>query len=173
MIHGIANYVGGMLIAAFALVLGTASAFAQTDTIISIGSLASDILVPLLTAFATVIAAFIVGIVYRFLKGAGIAIDETYRQRLQELVINGINWGAQQLGDSVRGKGEVDVKSMLLVNVLEYVRTHGTELFSKWGVSPNTPAFEQAIEARMTRALVDPAVPTPAAVTPAEGIKVA
>jgi hypothetical protein len=94
---------------------------------------------------------------------AGFVLSETVLARLYTLVVNGVN----KAGAEAAKKGEVVRRdSEFAAGVLDYVKEHGEDVAKKLGVSVDSPEFASAVEARVEKAINDPEVPTPAAITP-------
>lgn len=162
----------GVLLYAAGLALAqTTTVPTATDTVVDYGNIIWSLAGAALMAAAAWIAAKLVPILSGVLEGVGISLTEARKKALQDLVINGIHYASEKIVKPAltSGKLTVDVKSQLVAEVVNYVAMHGGQLLEAMGVSPNSTEFRVAVEARVEKALVDPATPTPAAVTPPEG----
>lgn len=145
-------------------------AVTEPNTLVNVGEIIGSLGYALLWAFAPAIAALLVGLIFNLIKGSGMALTSQRKEQFQQLIVNGIHWGADFLKQRTAGTTlTVDVKSQLVKKVLEYVSIHGQKIIKDLGVKPDSPELATAVEARVTRALNDPATPTPANVTPEEG----
>lgn len=148
-------------------VVVTTSGDVTADTKISIGTLAGQALTWIAAAFSVPAGALIVGILTRILQGVGFSLTEAWRKRLEDAIVNGINYAAPKASGALEGRLTVDVKSKLLKDVIEYVAAHIPDTLKKLGIDVNTPEGKAVIAARVEKALNSPTTPTPANVTPA------
>lgn len=126
-----------------------------------LGEYLGDVLEYIATFFGTVISTLVVAWLSRVFKNAGIQVTDQLRDRLQELVVNGVNLAAAEAADKLKGKGEIDVKNQLLARTVTYVQDHGADTLKKLGVDPKDPKFVEAVQARIEAAVNNPATPTP------------
>lgn len=156
------------------LLLIAAPALAQeptttTQTIVNVGDIIGSVASALLLALAVPIAGLIVNAGFKFLQGMGVAVTDSRKAQLQELVVNGINYAASLSKEKLKGRMPVDVKSAIVKEAIDYVLLHGNDLLKLLGVDPQSAEARSGIEARVERALNDPTSPTPPEVTPDVG----
>jgi hypothetical protein len=137
-----------------------------SSTTIETGTLAGQVLLWLTSAFGTVLGTVAVGWIVRLFKLAGINATDAMRARLQQIVVNGLNAGAAAVAGGLVGKGSVAVKQPIVAVAVRYVQEHGAEELKALGVDPASDKAIEAIKARIETAIADPAVPTPAVLTP-------
>jgi 6,7-dimethyl-8-ribityllumazine synthase len=94
------------------------------------------------------------------MQGVGFSLQEAARKRLEELVTNGLALGAAKVAKTVDGKFNVDMKSQVLKETVDYVEKHGEETLQKLGVLPGSTNSTEVIEARAEKQLADPNVAT-------------
>lgn len=143
----------------------TTTAPVNSDTTVSVGTIAGQVLTWILAAFAVPIGGFVVLVLSKFAAGVGFSLDDARRARLQEIVVTGLHAGAAVLTRNFDGKIPINLKSTLLANTVRYVQEHGADTLKALGLDPTSPEAVAAIQARAERALADPAVPV--AVSPA------
>ncbi len=105
-------------------------------------------------------------LVVRLFNKAGIAISDSARMRLQEMVVNGLNIGAKTAQDNLAGRGKIEIKNAAVASAVTYVQVHGADTLKQLGVDPNSNAAIDAIKARIETAIADPATPTPPLLNP-------
>jgi hypothetical protein len=98
----------------------------------------------------------------RVLKQLGIVATEALRARLQEVVINGLNFGAQEAEKHLEGKGQVEIKSQIVQTAVAYTQDHAADTIKALGLDPQSGKAVEAIKARIETAIADPIAPTPA-----------
>lgn len=138
----------------------------SSDTTISVGTVAGQALQWVVTVFGAILGTAGTALVVRLFTKAGIAISDSARMRLQEMVINGINIGAKAAEANLAGRGKVDIKNAAVASAVTYVQTHGAETLKQIGVDPNSNAAVDAIKARIETAIADPMTPTPKVLDP-------
>ena len=134
----------------------------KSETTISVGTLAGSILNWIMVAFGPVIGSMVVWILVRVLKKLGIDATDALRERLQEIVVNGLNAGAKSATEQLQGKGEVEIKNAVVAQAVAYTQVHGAETIKALGLDPQSGATVEAIKARIETAINDPTTPTPA-----------
>jgi len=107
------------------------------------------------------------------LKNAGFAGNEILRQRLQDMIVNGLNAGAAAAADKLKDKGQIEVKNEVVAKAVDYVQAHGADTLKQLGIDPASSSAVEAIKARIETAINDPATPTPPALDPVDAPKAA
>ena len=134
----------------------------KSETTISVGTFASQILQWIMVAFGPVIGSMIVWVLVRVLNKLGIQATEALRARLTEIVTNGLNSDAAKIEQQLAGKGQIEIKNAIVQSAVAYTQAHGAETIKALGLDPNSGAAVEAIKARIETAIADPTVPTPA-----------
>ncbi len=134
----------------------------SSETKISVGTIAGEVLTWIAAAFSAPIGGLLVLWLYRLFKFAGIQATDALRARLQEIVVNGLNAGATAVSERLRGKGQVEVKNAVVASAVLYAQDHGAETIKALGLDPKSGAAIEAIKARIETAIADPIMPTPA-----------
>lgn len=132
-----------------------------STTKIEAGTLAGEAILWVGSVFGTTIGAALTALILRLMKNAGFQGSEILRQRLQDMIVNGLNAAAQSAADGLKNKGDIEVKNALVAKTVEYVKAHGADTLKELGVDPNSNAAIDAIKARIETAINDPAAPTP------------
>lgn len=138
----------------------------SSTTKIETGTIAGEAILWVGSVFGTTIGAALTALILRLLKNAGFAGSEVLRQKLQDMIVNGLNAGAAQAADALKDKGQIEVKNEVVAKTVKYVQAHGAETLKKLGLDPTSPAAVEAIKARIETAINDPAAPTPPALDP-------
>jgi hypothetical protein len=138
----------------------------ESTTTISVGTIAGQVLTWVATVFGASIGTLLTAWLYRLFKLAGVAMTDAMRARLQEMVINGLNIGAQTAAADLDNKGAIQIKQATIQHAINYVQTHGVEELHNLGIDPNSNIAVDAIKARIATAIADANAPTPAILTP-------
>ena len=166
-----------LLIAAATIMLVDASALAQvaapatqntvtttgpvsSETTISVGTLAGQVLTWIASVFSVPIGGLLTAWLYRLFTKAGVDMTDAMRARLQEIVVNGINHGAQKASADIAGRGRVDIKNTAVAHAINYVQEHGADELKALGVDPNSNVAVDVIKARIETAITDANTPT-------------
>lgn len=139
---------------------------APVVTTIEGGNLIGQAAVWIATVFGGSLAAVASAWVWRLFRLAGIQASDALRARLDEFVVNGLNFGARALADQTAGRARIEVKNAVVGEAVKYVQAHGAETLTALGINPTSDKAVEAIKARIETALVDPAKPTPPSITP-------
>jgi hypothetical protein len=133
-----------------------------SETTISAGTLAGQALMWMTTIFGGALASVLTAWAVRLFQKAGIDISDAASDRLQRIILNGINAGGAKVSQDVAGKGQVEIKNAVVAHALAYTQAHAADTIKALGFDPTSPAAIEAIKARIETAITDPAVPTPA-----------
>ena len=144
----------------------TTTAPVSSETTISVGTLASQVLNWIMVGFTPVIGSVVVWILVRVLKKLGIDATDALRLRLQEMIVNGLNISAKAAEGKLEGKLPVIVKGQIISDTVNYVQAHGAETIKALGLDPQSGPAVDAIKARIETAIADPMQPTPAVLDP-------
>lgn len=138
----------------------TTTAPVSSQTTISVGTLAGQLLNWVVLAFSGPIGGMILWVLVRFLKKLGIDATDALRARLQEIIVNGLNVGAKAAEDKLRGKGQIEIKNAAIQGAVIYAQTHGADTIRALGLDPQSGAAVEAIKARIETAINDPTIAT-------------
>lgn len=145
----------------------TTTAPVTSDTKISIGSLAAEILQWIAAAFAVPIGALISAWLWKLLQASGVQVNAGMRAQLQSVIVNGLNAAAAANAERLKGRGQVEIKSAIVADAVAYTQAHAAETIKALGLDPKSGEAVEAIKARIETAITDPSQPTPTAVAPA------
>lgn len=140
----------------------TTSGPVSSNTTISVGTLAGQFLAWATLAFGSVLSTLLGTLIYRGLKLVGVKISDAARDRLGDIILNGINFGAKKAEEDLAGKDPVEIKNAAVALAVAYTQAHGADTIKTLGLDPTSGAAVEAIKARIQTAIADPAVPTPA-----------
>ncbi len=152
----------GVVVWIFSLGIIANFAFAQTPVpvkIVDAGTLASQVLTWTVATFGGLIGVIGSGLLVRMMNNAGIVGASLLSNRLQSIIVNGLNSAAVAATQALAGKGQIDMNAVINSTVA-YVQQHGLDTLKALGVDPTSPQAIDAIKARITSAIIDPAVPT-------------
>ena len=133
----------------------------KSETTISVGSFASQVLQWIMVAFGPVIGSMVVWVLVRVLKKLGIDATDALRARLMDIAVNGLNSEAKQIEANMEGMGKVEIKNAIVQQAVSYTQAHGAETIKALGLDPQSGAAVEAIKARIETAINDPTVPVP------------
>jgi hypothetical protein len=102
----------------------------------------------------------------RLFQLAGVQISDSARSRLQEIILNGLNAGAKEAAADLAGKSTSDIKNAVVAKAVAYTQAHGADAIKTLGLDPKDGIAVEAIKARIETAIADPAVATPAILSP-------
>jgi hypothetical protein len=138
----------------------------SSETTISVGTIAGQVLTWAAAAFGSVAATVFTAWGVRLFKLAGVQMSDAARARLQEIIVNGLNVGAEKATHDLGGKGQVEIKNETVATAVAYAQAHAADAIKQLGLDPNSGAAVEAIKARIETAIADPTVPTPAVLDP-------
>ena len=131
-----------------------------SDTTISVGTLAGQVLTWIAAMFGVPIGTLLTAWLYRLFAKAGVDMTDAMRARLQQMVVNGINIGANKASSDLAGKGQIAIKNAAVAHAVTYVQAHGAEELKAIGIDPNSNIAVDAIKARIETAITDVNTPT-------------
>jgi len=139
----------------------TTTAPVSSSTTISVGTLAGQVLTWAATAFGSLLATVFAAWGVRLFKLAGVQMTDAMRDRLQEIILNGLNAGAKQETQALAGKDQITIKNAVVAHAVAYTQDHGADTIKALGLDPQSGEAVEAIKARIETAIADPAIPTP------------
>jgi hypothetical protein len=132
-----------------------------STTTISVGDLAGQVLTWAATAFGSILATVFAAWGIRLFKMAGVQISDAARDRLQAVLLNGLNNAALNVSRDLAGKGQVEVKDAVVAQAVAYTQAHAADTIKQLGLDPNNGATVEALKARIATMVADPSIPTP------------
>lgn len=129
---------------------------------VSTGTVLGQVLGWLTAAFGSTIGAVLTAWLLRLFKKAGLDATEVMSEKLQRIIVNGINIGAAAAQQGLQGKGKVEIKNETVARAVQYTQEHAADTIKALGLDPESGRAVEAIKARIETAISDPAVPTPA-----------
>lgn len=133
---------------------------------IKTGDIGGQALEWVVATFGSTIGAALTALIVKYLKQAGVKNAELLRDKLDDIIVNGLNLGAHELADKMAGKGVIEVKNEIAARAVQYAQTHGAQTLKNLGVDPTSPEAVEAIKARIETAINDPEQPTPTVLDP-------
>lgn len=137
-----------------------------SDTVISLGTLAGQVLTWVTSLFVASVGALLSAWIARAFRNAGVDFTDSMRSRLQEMVVHGLNLGAATATAGMAGKAQIDIKNQAIDTAVRYVREHGAQELKALGVDPMSNIAVDAIKARIQTAITDANSPTPKILDP-------
>lgn len=138
----------------------TTTAPVTSDTTISIGTIGGQVLTWIAVAFSVPIGAVITGWIYKAMQLAGVKGAEALRDKLQTIVVNGLNDGAARAAERFKGQAPIQIKNAAVIDAIKYAQEHGAETITALGLDPKSGEAVNVIKARIETAIVDPTIPT-------------
>ena len=144
----------------------TTTAPVSSNTTISVGTLAGQVLTWAATAFGSLLATVFAAWGVRMFKLAGVKMTDAMRDRLQEIILNGLNAAAKQETQTLAGKDQITIKNAVVAHAVAYTQDHGADTIKALGLDPQSGEAVEAIKARIETAIADPTIPTPTVLDP-------
>lgn len=144
----------------------TTSGPVSSTTTIETGTIAGQVLTWVAAAFATAVGSVLTVWLIRLMKLAGVQGADLLRDKLQEVIINGLNAAAAAGAKELQGKDPITIKNAIVADAVAYTQDHAAETIKALGLDPNSGAAVEAIKARIETAITDPTVPTPPVLSP-------
>lgn len=138
----------------------------SSETTISVGTIAGQVLQWIVAVFAVPIGSLITAWLWRLFARLGIEATDALRARLQEIVINGLNAAAKSADEKLKGRSPIEIKSSIVAGAIAYTQVHGADTIKALGLDPHSGKAVEVIRARIETAVADPTAPTPAAMNP-------
>lgn len=136
------------------------------QVVLSWGSVWAQILLAMISFVAPIVAAAVVAVLYKIFCYYGISLDTELKKRLQDHVLNGLNYSAVILAPRIKLGMTQEVKSEMVKIVYEYVKDHGADTLRGLGVSLDDPKLIESVQARIEKLINDSSVSTPPAFSP-------
>lgn len=126
----------------------------SASPVISVGTLASEILQYVAAIVIPAVAAFATKVLLSWEQKLGIDRTDAQRDRLQEFIANGLSLGAAKIDQRLSGTMPFEVKNRLVAEAVRYAQEHGADTIKALGGDINDPKTKEALTARAT-ALLD------------------
>ena len=141
-------------------------------TSIDVGAIATTVIQVTAAILIPAIGTLIIAALQRFFKKLGVQINQENSDRLQSMVVNGLNAGAAIAEEKTANLAPVEVKNQAVAATVDYVKAHGADTLKALGFDPTDPKQQvllaDSIKARVETAINDPQTPTPPVITPAD-----
>lgn len=132
-----------------------------SDTVISLGTLAGQVLTWITSLFVASVGTLLSAWIARAFRNAGVDFTDSMRSRLQEMVVHGLNLGAATASADLAGRGQIAIKNQAISTAVRYVQEHGAQELKSMGIDPMSNIAVSAIQARIQTAITDANSPTP------------
>jgi hypothetical protein len=144
----------------------TTTAPVSSNTTISVGSLAGQVLMWIMAAFSVPIGGLIAANLVKMLKYLGVQVTQQMSDQLDRTITNGLNDAAAKAAAITKDTGVVTSNNQIVAAAVQYAQDHRSETIQALGLDPKSGAAVEAIKARIATLVADPAVPTPAVLDP-------
>lgn len=134
--------------------------------VISFGTIAGEVLTWAVAIFGSGLAAALITLIFKAFPGITKGIDDSRRQRITELLVNGLNAAGRALAAAGKDKFTITLKNQAIASAVEYAKLHGADLIKKLGDDPRDAKTTEALAGQAEKLLNDATVPTPANITP-------
>jgi hypothetical protein len=133
-----------------------------SETTISVGTLAGQVLDWAAVMFGGILTAYASYLMQRVAAHFGVQISEAARAEFANHLLHAVNLGAAEAQKGMQGKDPVKVKNATVAFAVDYIRNHHADLAKSIKIDPSTHNGVERIEAQIETAITDPTVPTPA-----------
>lgn len=138
---------------------------AAPDYTFKAGDVVASILNWVWVAFGGTFATLGTALLVRGLNYIGVQTTQQQRDKLQDMVTNGLNKAAAAGQVAAQGREwDVKIKNQVVADTIEYVKAHGPDTLKSLGLDPASPEnvakINDAIKARIETAIVDDNTPT-------------
>jgi hypothetical protein len=140
-----------------------------SDTKISIGTYAGEVLTWLAAAFSLPIGALLTAWLLRMFKSAGLVMTQQMSDELNKVLVNGLNDAAQNGAKLTQGKLGVTVRDPIVASAIQYTIDKMPETLQGLGLDPKDGKTVEVLRARIATLAADPTVPTPPIAPPIDG----
>jgi hypothetical protein len=141
-------------------------------TSIDVGAIATTVIQVSAAILIPSVGALILAGLQRLFKKLGVQLNQENSDRLQSMVVNGLNAGAAEAEARTANLQPIEIKNQAVASTVDYVKAHGADTLKALGFDPANPqaqaSLAEAIKARVETAINDPQTPTPPVITPAD-----
>ena len=137
-----------------------------SDTTISVGTIAGQVLMWVASAFSVVVGGFLTRLIIKLASNAGVQGAELLSDKLDRIIVNSLNSAAAAGNQKLTGLGQVQVKNAIVADAVRYTQAHAADTIQALGLDPQSGAAVEAIKARIETAITDPSIPTPKILDP-------
>lgn len=121
------------------------SAPAPVAVVVPAGSLIGQILNVLLLVIGTPLAGALVMLLAKLAQRAGVDITDAYRDRLEQIILNGLHGAAARAGVVLDGKLGIKLRQGIIADAALYVADHGADALKQLQADPADLAGIEAI----------------------------
>lgn len=132
-----------------------------SDTKISIGTYAGQVLTWLAAAFSVPIGALLTAWLLRVFKSAGLVMTQQMSDELNKVLVNGMNDAALNGARLTSGKLAVSVKDPIVASAIQYTIDKMPDTLKGLGLDPKDGKTVEVLRSRIATLSADPGVPTP------------
>lgn len=132
---------------------------------ISMGDMAGQIIIGLVTAFGGVFTAFACHLMWRIADHFGIKVSAEQRAVIEakasSAILHAINLAAVEAVRSMAGKGPVAIRSATVAGAVQFIQQHHADDMAPLGINTLTQGGVDRLKARIETTITDPSAPTP------------
>lgn len=146
----------------------TTTAPVSSETTISVGTLAGQVLTWLASAFGLTLTTMGTLVLKRWFSTLGLQMTQQMSDQLDKTLLNGLNIAAAAAAQALDGKSKVEVKNEVVAGAVAYAQDHRAETIQALGLDPKSGKAVEALNARIATLISDPTSPTPAVLNDAK-----
>lgn len=146
----------------------TTTAPVSSETTISVGTLAGNVLTWLASAFGLTLTTMGTLVLKRWFSTLGLQMTQQMSDQLDKTLLNGLNIAAAAGAQALQGKSKVEVKNGIVAGAVAYAQDHRAETIQALGLDPKSGKAVEALNARIATLIADPGTPTPAVLSEAK-----
>lgn len=132
-----------------------------SDTKISVGTLAGEVLTWMAAAFSAPVGLVLTAWLVRLFKKAGVEVTQQMSDQLDRTLVNGLNDAAAKAAALSKDKGVLTSSNQIVAAAVSYAQDHRAETIQALGLDPQSGKTVEALKARIATLVADPTVPTP------------
>lgn len=139
---------------------------------VDVGLFGSKLIEWFIATFGGVITLALSAWLITLVQKMRIQATDALRKRFQEIILSGLSIGAAKAEEALQDAPKIDIKNAAAVTAIQYVQDHGAETAKKLGLDVKTEQAVDVIKANIEKMVNDPAVATPASISPEKPIPV-
>jgi hypothetical protein len=132
-----------------------------SDTKISVGTYAGEVLTWLAAAFSVPLGVLATGWLMRLFKSAGLVMTQQMQTELNKVLVNGLNDAATNGAKLANNKMILEVKDPIVASAIQYTIDRMPETLKGLGLDPADGDTVKVLRAKIATLAADPTVPTP------------
>lgn len=134
---------------------------------VDVGLFGSQVIAWLVTTFGGVVSLAVTAWIFTLVQKMRIQATDKLRERFQQIILSGISIGAAKAEQKLRDDApKVEIKNEAAAIAVQYVQAHGAQTAKKLGLDVKSVDAIEAIKANIEKMVNDPAVATPASISP-------